>query len=49
MRDRKPLEEGCSRNCLCRIATRETICEQHISGKEKGWGKQVSHQLEEVK
>ena len=34
--DRKPLEEGCNRSSLSRIKTRESICEQHISGKEKG-------------
>lgn len=34
IRDRKPLEEGCSRPNFCRITIRETICEQHISGKK---------------
>ena len=34
IRDRKPLEEGCNRTNFCRMTTRETICEQHISCKK---------------
>ena len=37
--DRKLFEEGCNRTSLCNITTAESICEQHISGKEKRWGK----------
>ena len=34
----KTLENGCNRTSLCRVTTREIIREQHISGREKGWG-----------
>lgn len=48
IRDRKPLEESCNGTSLFRITTRKAICDHHIPGKEKRWGKQKKVNLKKL-